>query len=165
MKGGFLAVLSTIYNFFILIGSKNQDSVIIGSLLSMYFIFIPLILILMRKRVSFRSAIGAGVAIVALLLMFDADTSSLFSSSSTIYLIIADVFFAFFVVSISTLGENEHAGLLSIVQMSCSAVIALCGWGVDCVIGKASFTLPTSASFWISAIFIGVLIRALYSVI
>ncbi len=164
-KGIGISLISNIYNFFIIAGSRHMDSVAISSLLSMYFVFVPIILVLMRKKVSFRSAIGAIIATIALILMFQADASSFFGSRNVIFLLIADLFFAIYVIIISIAGENEDASLLSITQMSSSAILAFICWGIEAGMGKAVFAFPKEISFWVAALFMGVLIRALYSVI
>ena len=61
--------------------------------------------------------IASVIAVIALLLMFGADTDSLFASRSVIYLVIADIIFAAYVVSVSIFGRDEDATQLSVSQM------------------------------------------------
>lgn len=165
LKGALFALELSGFNFFLLIGSRDIDSVVISSVVSMYFVFVTPILVLLRKKVSFRSVIATVIAIIALALMFDANTDKMLQSANVIYLIIADVFFASYVVSVSLLGKNEDAGVLTIGQMFFSVVIAAIGWGTEIAVGYSKLTLPTDYRFWISVIFIGIFIRALYSFI
>ncbi len=165
-KGIFFAIELTGFNVFTLLGSKNMDSVIISSVISLYFVFITPILLLLKKKVNFFSAIATVIAIIALILMFGADITALANASmDVIFLVIADVFFAAYVVSVSILGEGEDSLQLSFSQMLFGAIFALVGWIVECAMGNATFALPKETSFWVSALFIGVCIRAVYGLV
>ena len=165
LKGAVFAIELTGMNFFLILGSRHMDSVIISSVVSMYFVFITPILLLLKKKVNFFSGIATVVAIIALLLMFGADTDALFSSRDVIYLLIADLFFAGYVVSISILGGDEDSFQLTISQMIFGVVLAFIGWILESVSGHGTLSLPTDVMFWISAAFIGVFIRAVYGIL
>ena len=164
-KGIIFAVELTGFNYFVLLGSKNLDVVVVSSVVSLYFIFITPLLLLLRKKVSFFSAIASVIAVIALLLMFGADTDALFSSREVVYLIIADMFFAAYVVSVSILGENEESSQLTFAQMLFSAIFALAGWAIQSFMGQTSFSIPKQTSFWVSALFMGIFIRAVYGLL
>lgn len=164
-KGVLFALELTGFNFFVLLGSRNMDAVIISSVVSLYFVFITPLLLLLRKKVNFFSGIATIIAIIALLLMFGADTSALFSSVNVIYLIIADIFFATYVVSVSLLGAEEDSMQLTISQMLFAALFSFIGWVLQSVIGNGSMSLPSDYRFWISALFIGIFIRAVYGLL
>ncbi len=165
LKGSFFAFLLTGFNVFVLLGSHNMNSVVVSSLVSLYFVFVPPILLLLRKKVNFFSSIATVLAIIALLLIFGGNVGELFSSREVVFLVVADLFFAAYVVSVSILGEGEDSSVLTFSQMSVSAVFSLIGWGIDVASGKATFSIPTDARFWISAVFIGVFIRAVYGLL
>ncbi len=165
IKGAFFAVELTGFNFFLLMGSRHLDAVIISSVVSLYFVFITPLLLLLRKKVNFFSGIATVIAIIALLLMFGADTDALFSSVDVIYLVLADIFFAAYVVSVSVLGENEDSTHLTLAQMCFSAVFGFAGWMIENGFMHRSLSLPADTDFWVSALFIGVFIRAVYGII
>ena len=75
-KGVILACELTVMNFFILLGSRHLDAVIISSTVSLYFVFITPILLLLRRKINFFSGVATVIAILALLLMFGADLES-----------------------------------------------------------------------------------------
>ena len=164
-KGVILACELTVMNFFILLGSRHLDAVIISSTVSLYFVFITPILLLLRRKINFFSGVATVIAILALLLMFGADTDKLFSSVDVVYLIIADIFFAAYVVSVSILGEGEDTPQLTFSQMLFSACFAFIGWLISNAVTGTPLVLPTQTDFWISALFIGVCIRAVYGLI
>lgn len=165
LKGAFLAVLLAGYDLFFLMGARSMDSVLVSSVVSLYFVFIPPILLLLHKKVSFISTIAIILAIIALLLMFGADAESLFSSAKVIYLIVANLFFAAYVVAVSVLGEGEDSSALTFAQMAFSVVITLIGWVMESHFSGVSMSIPVGREFWISAIFIGVFIQALYGLL
>ncbi len=165
LKGAFFALLLTGFNVFVLLGSRNMDSVVTSSVVSMYFIFITPLLLLLKKKVNFFSSVATALAIVALLLIFGNNAENLFASANVVYLVIADLFFAGYVVSVSILGEMEDNTALTFSQMCFAALFSLIGWLAETVMGNATVSLPTDTRFWISAIFIGVFIRAVYGLV
>ena len=165
LKGILFALELTGFNFFLLLGSQHLDAVITSSVVSLYFVFITPLLLLLRKKVNFFSGIATVIAIMALLLMFGADTDMLFSSVNVVYLILADIFFAAYVVSVSILGEAEDSTQLTLSQMIFSAVFAFAGWLIENAFTGRALSLPTETGFWISALFIGVCIRAVYGLV
>ena len=164
-KGILFAVELTGFSFFLLLGSQHMDAVVTSSVVSLYFVFITPMLLLLKKRVNFFSGIATVIAIIALLLMFGADTETLFSSVDVVYLIIADLFFASYVVSVSILGDSEDSAQLTLSQMFFASIFALVGWVAECIFSGKSFSLPTQTSFWVSALFFGIFIRAVYGLI
>lgn len=164
-KGVLFALELTGFNFFTLLGSRDLDAVIISSVVSLYFVFVTPLLLLLKKKVNFFSGIASVIAIIALLLMFGADMDALFSSPSVLYLIIGDVFFAAYVVSVSILGEGEDSLQLTFSQMAFAAVFGFMGWIFESLFAGGSLSLPGEVSFWVSALFIGVFIRAVYGIL
>ncbi len=164
-KGAFLALELTGFNFFLLLGSRGMEPVMIASVASLYFVFITPMLRLLKKKVNFFSSVATVIAIIALFLLFGADWSTLFSSYQVIYLVIADLFFAAYVVSVPILCEQEETATLSFSQMLWSAVFGLIGWFIECGVNHTPLTLPTERKFWVSAFFIGCFIRVAYGVI
>ncbi len=165
LKGGLFALELLGFNFFLLIGSRNISPVVSSSLVSMYFIFVTPLLLLFRRKVSFRSVVAGLTAIVALLLLFDADVDALVKSPSMLELGIAAFFFATYIVSVSIFGDNEDSTALALSQLLFSVIFTGIGWLAEARITGVALTIPTDRKFWISALFIGILIRALYSVI
>lgn len=163
---GMLLALELVgFNAFLLMGSRGIDPVIVSSLSAMDFLFIPPLLLLLRKKVSFRSAVASIVAVISLLLMFNADIDLFFTSANVLFLFLSDFFFAVYVITISMIGEKENASALTISQMAFSILFGLAGWFVETGIGIGSFSLPDTALFWITVLFFGIFIRALYGLI
>ncbi len=165
-KAILLSVIQLMINVMILLGSRNMNSVIISSVTGLYFIFVTPLLLLLKKRVSFRSGVATVVALIALLLVFNANIEGLFSSINVVYLLIADVCIAGHVVAISIMAADEDPQAISVVQMASTALISLIAWVVESkVLGLSAMKLSPDPAFWVSVLFIGIFIRALYSVI
>lgn len=164
-KGAVFAFLLTGFNLFVLLGSRGMDSVVISSTVSLYFVFVTPLLLLLRKKANFFSSIATVIAVIALLLMFGGDAEALFKSTKVIYLIIADIFFAAYVVGVSVMGEGEDSSALTFSQMVFSSIFSFVGWTVEAGLGQTEFHLPTDMRFWISAVFIGIFIRAVYGLL
>ena len=64
VKGIVMAVELIGFNFFLLLGSRGMENVIISSVVSLYFVFVTPILLLLRKRVNFFSGIATVIAIM-----------------------------------------------------------------------------------------------------
>lgn len=167
LKGLVLAVELIGFNFFLIIGSRGMDSVVISSVVAMYFIFITPILVILHRSVSFRGAVATAIAFIALSLIFGADFSQIFSSIKILYIFLADIFMALYIVTVDIIGADEDSTLLTISQMLSVALISLVIWAFELFAGKTSFSsMPfTSPGFIASLLFFGVFIRALYSVI
>ncbi|MEE3467524.1 MAG: SpoIIE family protein phosphatase [Eubacterium sp.] len=165
LKGILFAAELIGFSVFSLLGSRGMDAVVVSSVVSLYFVFITPLLLVFRKKVNFLSTVATIIAVIALLLMFDADFSLLFSSRQILYLILADLCFAGYVVSVSIFGSNENSLQLTFSQLFFSAVFALIGWVIQVMLGKATFSIPMDFKFWICALFIGIFIRALYGLI
>ena len=165
-KGAILSVSLLCFNFFTLLGSRNMDSVIISSVISLYFVFVAPLLLLFRRKVSFRSAVATVIALIALLLVFNANIEGVFASRNVIYLVIADVFFAAYIVMVSFMTEGEDSQAMAFVQMSVCAALSLIAWVIEVKgLGHGTMVLSADPKFWVSVLFIGIFIRALYSVV
>ena len=161
-----LSVIQLLMNFFVILGSRNMDPVIISSVMGLYFIFVTPLLLLLRKKVSFRSGVASLVAMIALLLVFNANIDEIFASPNVIFLVLADIFFAVYIVAISEMTGEEDPQALAVMQMICCAVLSLIAWTAESrLFGRGAMTLSRDPAFWVSVLFIGIFIRALYSVI
>ncbi|SFD05427.1 SpoIIE family protein phosphatase [Butyrivibrio sp. YAB3001] len=165
LKGAFFAVLLTGFNVFTLLGSRAMDSVVVSSVVSLYFVFITPILLILRKKINFFSGVVNVLAVISLILIFGAHIDDISSLSNIVYLIIADICFAAYVVSVSIFGEDEESASLTFAQMCFSVLFSLILWIIETAIGKTTFEIPMSLRFWVSAIFIGIFIRAVYGLV
>ena len=66
---------------------------------------------------------------------------------------------------LSILGENEDSTCLTLSQMIFAALFAFAGWLAENAVTGQALSLPVETEFWISALFIGVFIRAIYGIL
>ena len=165
LKGALLALELVGFNFFMIIGSKDTSPVLVSGIISLYFVFVAPMLLILRRGVSFRSVVAGLISAIAMLLLFDADVNLMFSSSSIIYLMLSAICFASSIVTVSILGENEDPTLLTLSELIFCAFFSLIGWLIQARLQGISVSLPGDFKFWLSALFMGVLIKALYSII
>ncbi len=164
-KGFILAVLSFFFNLFLTLGLRGGNLVTASSVMSLSFIFVTPILLILRKRVSYFSLIATLVAIVALILMLGDKTEELIGSINLLFIILADFFFALFMVGVSVLGEKEDAFSLTITMEGFFIPFSVAGCFLECRVENAPLALPQTPFFWISAILAGILMRAVFSYI
>ena len=165
LKGMLLAAELTGYNVFLVMGSVSMSSVLVSSVISLYFVFITPILILLRRRTSFLSLIATMVGAFALLLMFSEDMQYLQLSDGLIFLIISNLFFAAYLVTVSIVVEGEDSVQLTQIQLLFVTIFALIGWFVECRITRTQFSFPSANGFLLCTLFYGICIRAVYSIV
>ncbi len=161
LKGILLALELTGFNYFLMLGSRSMDAVLVSSILSLSFLaFLPILLIL-HKKVNFLSGIAAVIAIIALLLLFGLDTDWVFSSADVVYMLLADVFFAAYIVSVAFLGAREDSVQLTLSQIIFSLLFSLGGWLIESAANGWNISFHSGKNFWISAVLMGIFIRVI----
>ncbi|MCF0132831.1 MAG: SpoIIE family protein phosphatase [Blautia sp.] len=164
-KGFLFSLVLTVMNVFMLLGTKGTEPILSASVLSMYFIFITPLLLLLKKRVNFLSGIASVIAVIGLLLIFEVDLELIIRSYNLVYLLAADLLFAVYVLLISFRGKEEDSVQLTLAQMFFSVLLSLAGWYAESLAGRTTMSFPVGWNFWVSAIFIGVFIRAIYGLL
>ena len=165
LKGMVLALELLGYNFFLFVGSAGLDSMGSSSIISMYVVFVTPLLAFLGRKVSFRNVVASVVAVIALLLIFEADATELFSTSNVLYLILSAFFFATYVVCVKVLGEDENPSALAVSQLLFGTIFGVFGWLIQCRAQHIAFALPESGTFWVIAAIYGILVRGLYSLV
>ena len=152
------------FNVFLLLGS-SVGATVSACVLSAYFMFLPPLSLLLFKTKSDKMTLCAiGVVLVGLALMMCDDLAGL-RDVHFLYLLLADVFFALYILTVGKFSAGSNPSILAMGQMLFNCLIALLFWIVQSAIQKTPLSLPASPSFWGSAIFIGVFIRGLYGIV
>ncbi len=152
------------FNAFLLLGSAGTDPTVISCVLSAYFLFIlPLMRIFFKKKTPLSSLLGVGVVILGLLCIFEANLKA-FWNLNVLYLLIADLFFAAYVITVELFAAKENPSMLATGQMLWGFLFSTAAFGLECALGGAS-GIPTQPAFWGSVIFIGVFIRGVYGIV
>ena len=164
-KGFHLAAVLFFFNLFLMLGVRGGNVLSASGALSLFFVFVTPILLILRKRVSYFSLIATLVAIVALTLMVGDKTVARMDSSSFVFILLSDFFFASYMVGVAVLGEKEDAFALTLSMQGFFTPLCLVGWLVECPVKGLSFEMPQTAAFWIPVVLVGIVMRALFSYI
>ena len=152
------------FNVFLLLGS-SVGATVSACVLSAYFVFLPLLSLLLFKFKSDKMTLCAvGVVLAGLALMMLEDPAGL-KDIHFLYLLIADVFFALYILTVGRFTAGSNPSILAMGQMLFNCLIALLFWVGQSAIQKTPLSLPTDSAFWGSAIFIGFFIRGLYGIV
>lgn len=153
------------FNIFLLLGTSGVGATVSACVLSAYFIFIPLFAFLLyRQKPVLNSIVGIAVVLLGLFFMLGADISGLFNVN-ILYLVIADMFFALYILMADKYTQGSNPALLAMGQMLFNFLFALVFWAAESVLYKTPMSLPAEPAFWGSAVFIGFFIRGLYGIV
>jgi len=153
------------FNLFILLGSSGVGATVSSCVLSSYFVFIPILaLLIFKQKPDKNSIIGSLVVLVGLFFMMDANVQGLLNMN-ILYLVIGDVFFALYILIAGKYTEGSNPSILAMGQMFFTFLLSLVFWIGESAITKAPMVLPTEPSFWGSVIFISLFIRGIYGVV
>lgn len=154
-----------VFNLFMLLGVRGISTTITAAVLSSYFVFIVIFTALFLKQRPSAGTIAGVLAVLAgLFLMTDADINGLMNVN-VLYLVVADIAFALYVMTVGAYAANSNPSILAMGQMFFCFVFSLVLWGGDAAFFGANFTLPLDASFWGSVIYVSFFIRGLYGII
>ena len=160
-----LSVLLFGFNVFLLLGSSGVGATVSACVLSAYFVFIPLLgLLLFHQKPDKNSLIAIAVVLVGLFFMMNADVKGLLDVH-ILYLVIADVFFALYILMAGRFTAGSNPSILAMGQMFFNFLLALLFWGGESLLTRRPMSLPSDAAFWGSVIFISFFIRGLYGVV
>lgn len=160
-----LSIVCLIYNFFLLLGSKNLSSLTISCVLSAYFAFIPIIeFILFKSKPKKNILIAILIVLVGLLFMMNLDFGSLFNVN-ILFLLIADISFAVYIILTGRYTVGSNPALLAMGQLFFNTLIAFICMLFEFYFKKVPINIPNDTSFWSSVIFISFFIRGMYGII
>lgn len=162
LKSMGLAVLLFCFNALLTIGVRLTEASTASFLVSAYIVFIPVILLLIRKKVYLRNAIGVLVVLGGIFLAAGASFKG--QQGNGLFLLIgADVFFAVYMVAVEYLAGDCNPVLLSIGQMFFGSLLGLAGWLAASP--QTFLKLPSGYRFWASVLVIAVFIRGFTTVL
>lgn len=152
------------FNLSLLIGSKNTDPTVVSCIITAYFIFVPILLMFKKQRVKKSSLFAIALVLCGVILVVNADMSKV-SIFSVLFLLLSDVFFAGYIITVESFSAKSSPSILGMGQMLFGFVLAFIAWCIESAINGAPLSLPHSAPFWRSVIFISIFIRGLYGIV
>ncbi len=162
------AILSgelVLFNLFLLMGIQRLGTTITNALLSTNFVFIALIAYLShRKKPSRETLYGIFTVLAGLLIMAGSELNTLFSLSA-FYLMLSNVAFAFYLVSVGEFASSSNPAIIAMGQMFFCFIFSLVLWAGEALFMGADFSLPANPQFWGSVIYVSFFIRGLYGIV
>lgn len=146
-------------------GSNKLDAVTISCVISAYFMFVPIIEIVVFKVFPTRSKIiSIAVVLIGILFIMNWEIGNLLNIN-ILFLIIADISMAAYVISTGYFASRSNPSILAMGQLLFIAIISFISWNIEARIKGMRMTLPAEPMFWGSVIFISVFIRGMYTVV
>lgn len=153
------------FNLFLLLGSSGVGATVSACVLSAYFVFIPVIsLVLFKEKPEKNSLIGIAVVLLGLFFMMDLNVKGLMDVH-ILYLLIADIFFAGYIITAERFTTGSNPSILVMGEQFFRSMMALICWAIGAKFSLAQMRLPTDPAFWGSVIFISFFMRGVYGVV
>ena len=153
------------FNLFILFGAKNMDTTVTACVLSSYFVFVPpFAYLIFKQKPDKNSIMGIAIVLIGIFFMMNCNVRGLLKLN-IFYLLIADVFFAIYILTAGNFTAGSNPSILALGQLYFNFIFALVCWTVEMLWKHETMTLPRVPAFWGSVIFISFFIRGLYSVV
>ncbi len=153
------------YNIFMLLGTVGVDTTVSACVLSAYFIFIPLYSFLIFKKKPEKNVVAAlCVVALGLLIFMGLDFKGLLNIH-VLFLGIADLFFAAYILTTEKLTARSNPSILAMGQLFFNFVFSFVAWYVQSIYKGERMEIPNAPEFWGSVLFICFFIRGLYGVV
>lgn len=152
------------FNLFLLMGSAGLPASVSSSVVAGYFVFVPVFMLLFRQKVGASSLAGALVVVVGLFLALEVDLT-VFADPHVLYLIMADICFALYLVTVDKFCAKANPSILAMGQMFFGFLFSMVAWCVNSAMTGSRLSLPADTGFWCGVVFISFFIRGLYGVV
>ena len=160
-----LAIETFAFNVFLILGSKDMDSTTVSSVVSAYFVFIPIVEYILFKSLPKLNIIMAIIFVLIGIPLIIGLKIENFQNRRMLFLLFADITIALNIITIGHFARGSNPAILGMGQMFFTAIISFICWMVECQIYNKSMIFPSEPIFWGSVIFIGFFIRGLYTVV
>ena len=160
-----LAIQSFVFNVFLVLGSKDIDSTTVSSVISSYFVFIPLLEFILYKTLpKINIIIAIAMVCIGIPLIVGLNVEN-FHNKRIMFLILADLTIALNIVTIGNFARGSNPAILAMGQLFFTTIISFVCWCIESKINNVVMIVPTEPMFWGSAIFISFFIRGLYTIV
>lgn len=160
-----LSIESFSYNLLLILGSKDMDSTTVSSIVSSYFIFIPIIEFIIYKTIPKKNIVVAVLFVLFGVFLIQGLNVESFLNKQVIFLIMTDVMIAINIITIGTFAKGSNPAILAMGQLFFTSIIAFILWMIEARVYNLPVTIPQEPLFWGSVIFISFFIRGLYTVV
>ena len=160
-----LSVESFAYSFLLILGSKGVDSTTVSSVVSSYFIFIPILEFIIFKTMPQKNILIAIVLVLSgVFLIMGLDVGTLVNKR-IIFLLLTDIMIAINIITIGVFAKGSNPAILAMGQLFFTTILSFILWTIESKINGAAMGIPREPQFWGSAIFISFFIRGIYTVV
>lgn len=152
------------FNLFLLMGSSRMDATTVSCVITMYFVFVPVAMLVMREKVGRNTVAGVVLVLLGAFYVMGADLRNMMNIH-VLFLIAADLFFAAYIVTVDRLCAKSSPSILALGQMFFGFLISFVAWCAESLLTGMPLRLPREPAFWTSVIFISLFIRGLYGIV
>lgn len=96
--------------------------------------------------------------------MMNADVQSLFQKN-ILYLLISNVFFALYVITVGYYASSSNPSILAMGQMFFCFIFSFVLWIAEVLFFGVPFELPNNKDFWVGVVYISFFIRGIYGIV
>lgn len=154
-----------VVNGCMLAGAKGISTTVSACILSAYFVFVPILgLLVFREKPNPKSFPSIAIVLVGLFLMMNMNISGIINKN-VMLLIIADIAFALYILTLGKVSVNSNPSIIAMGQMFFSAVFAMIIWTGETLFFGGTFELPASPHFWGGVLYVSFFIRGLYGIV
>ena len=154
-----------VVNGCMLAGAKGISTTVSACILSAYFIFVPVLgLLVFHEKPDVKSFPGIAVALIGLFFLMNMDVGGMMNKN-VMLLIITDIAFALYILTLSRVSSNSNPSIIAMGQMFFSALFSFIIWIGEVLFFGGTFELPSSPLFWGGVLYISFFIRGLYGIV
>ena len=129
------------FNIFMLIGIRGIEPAVTSAVLSSYCLLVLIFeSIIYRRSPNKMSLVSVALIILGLFLMTDANIYGLYDIN-ILYLIVADVFFAGYVMTVGSYATSSNPSILAMGQMFFCFIFSFILWGFESLFFGISLTV------------------------
>ncbi|MBR0070689.1 MAG: hypothetical protein IJP97_09375 [Synergistaceae bacterium] len=137
------------FNLFLLLGVSGLGAVMTNILQSTMFVFISVIAFLLYKQIPDKGTmLGIIMVLSGLAVMTEGNIDSLWNWSA-FFMIISNVFFAFYIVTVGAYSSSSNPAIIAMGQMFFCFLFSLILWVFQAVVQGTDFVLPSNPKFMI----------------
>lgn len=160
-----LTLANSAFNFFLLLGSSGLSSTTTSCVLTLYFVFIPIIeFFWFKTKPKLNTIVAMVIVALGIFFILECDASILLRKNM-LFMMLADISFAFYIVITGKYATDSSPSLIAIGQLFFNMCLALICWFVESRLTGKPMHLTSDLRFWGSVIFISFFIRSMYTVV
>lgn len=156
--------LMTIY-VMTMFGVSGSSSTVTVAVLALYFVFVAAFSALKERKFPDGGTSAGILMVIAGLVLVTQVYEGGQVSPNIIYLVVADIAFALYVITTGYYASSSNPAILSMGQMFFCSIFSFLLWAWEVFFNGGTFALPSQGIFWASVIYVSVFMRGLFTII